>query len=315
MPREMLIWTDGARLAVVREVVAQMADVSVLAVGGPGRGAVSDLAEALGVPGLDDPRQMLVDHPASVLLLGCSTGVRAEDVERAAASGTDVLWLDPPAGVEREVLRQGEGEWGRVACVPAWRMCPAWRSASEPQQVLGGVHSMSLTGMSPAGGPSLYGLLYDAMDLVVHLLGEPDGLEAALTGALVGPPEENEGLTGHLTVHLRFGERASVTLHLSDRAMGWSRRLVVLGEGGRLIMDDGTYELIDAEGGVLDEEGAAEERLGVAGLIARQWGWMAHQVMMPEAVNGEVIGACCSAVLLSCRTGGSESPGVFRQLR
>lgn len=314
--REMLIWTDAARLTLMRDVVAQLDDVTVLAVGGPARGAVGDLAEELGVPGFDDLRQMLVEHPAALLLLGCAAAAHPDQITAAIGQGTDVLWVEPPAGIER--IAQGPADTdhaGRLTCAPTWRLSPAWRSASEPEQVLGAVQSMSLAALVPDGTQSLPGLLHDAMELIVHLMGEPDAIESALTGALTQTPEQIDGLTGHLTVHLRFGARASAIVHLSDRAGQWSRRLVALGDAGRLILEDAAYQLIDAEGTLVDALAGPPDPLTPAELIARQWACMVSRPVMPEPANAATLHACCEAVLLSCRTGGSESPETFRQMR
>src|SRR5688572_18653145 len=91
-----LVWCDGRRAALTQGVLGRLADLHALAVGGPTRGQIAELAAALGAKLHDDLRKMLIDQPARWLLLATCEGVGAAELKLAAEAGLGILALEPP---------------------------------------------------------------------------------------------------------------------------------------------------------------------------------------------------------------------------
>jgi hypothetical protein len=312
---EALIWTSGQRVPLVEAVCKRVSGVRVLAVGGPRRAEVSELSERLHTDAADDLRQLIVDRPASFLLLATTAAVSRGDVRQALEQGIDVLMLEPFAAHPDQVLNfePGKAPPGRLVQTPMLRLAPGYLAAAEPEQVLGKVGSLSITAVSAPDAGSLFAHLADAMDLVVHLLDVPDMIGATLTTNLPAPPDDLRGLTGDLTANLSFGDEAAAAIHVSDRAAVWRRAMVAVGEAATLLVDDLSYRLVGGDPQHIDEA-PAERHPEPADLIAGQWQWLMQHRAGPAAVNRRAVIACCETALLSCRTGQPESPETFLQM-
>jgi predicted dehydrogenase len=315
-PVEAIIWTDATRAALVRSVLEQMPTVRALAVSGPRKGELHELGEALNLPPGDDLRKMLIDAPAQFLLLATATAAGRDDLQLARQQSVHVICLAPPAAQSGDLLeyRRGQEPGGRLVHAPMWRLSPAWLAAADPLELLGSIQSLSLTALSTTGHSTLYARLHDAIDLVVHLMGLPDSIDAALTGPLPEPPESLRGLTGCLTAHLRFADRAGATLHVSDQGQAWYRQCQIIGRQGQLVLSDRDYRLITDQASESSESPGGEVPANVDSLIARQWQWMVDHQVGPDVADARKVLACCQAALLSCRTGQGESPHALMQM-
>lgn len=321
---EVMVWCDGQRAGLVQRVLGRLADPGVAAIGGPRRGQLADIADALGVKLHDDLRKMLVDHPGQHLLLATGEGVGAAELKQARESAATVAALEPlaPETAEAEALGPGAGgagSAGGVAILPSLRATPAWLSAAEPLQALGKLRSVQVASLGPQPAGTLHARLHEAVEMLLHLLGTPLTVDAALTGGPSEPPENLAALTGDLTAHLRFGHGAAAVLHASDRSATWSRRIVVLGEEAQLTLDDVSYSLLSATGQVLDTLKAPVQAADPADLIARQWRRLIEAGLPPEwgalkPVDPKAISSCCRAALLSCRTSQIESPSTLLRM-
>jgi hypothetical protein len=313
-----LIWTDSARADLVREVLERMDRVRVLAVGGPSKGAVSELASELEVGAEDDLRQMLLsggEGGVDSLLVATGEGLSSKAIGQARDSGVAVLALEPVAAHQDDVVESEEPGGGfRVITAPWLRMSPGWKSAANPQEALGQILALQVNVLAPSGVCSLYARLYDAMDMIIHLLGLPETIDAALTGPLSEPPDRLRALTGHLTAHLRFTSDASAALTVSDRSATWDRRLLALGAEGQIALEDAGYTLTAKGGQTLDALACPAEPPQPADLIARLWNELHRGAAPPQSVDPRQIIACCDAALLSCRTAQLESPATMLRL-
>lgn len=315
-PAETVIWTDAPRVALARRVAARLDPVRVIGVGGPRRSDIAALAEQLAVDSHDDLRQMLTARPADLLLLIANTAAKRDDVQHALAEGIDVVAVEPIAAQVESVIAESPaaGRCGRLTQAPLWRLSPAWLSAAQPQQALGRIRSVSADVLAPPDCGSLFARLAGALDTVVHLLGMPDGIDAALSSTLAGPPEDLRGLTGSVTAHLRYDRHAVAVVHVSDRASVWRRSLTAVGDEGTLIIGDHTYRLIGTGDAAIDE--ALDLRpADPAELIAAQCRWLVDHRSPLEPVDRQRVIACCETALLSCRTGQCESPQTLLRLR
>jgi hypothetical protein len=313
----LLIWTDTARVPLVRAMLDRSPGLQTAAVGGLRSGELAELAQQVDAPIFDDLRRMIMDTPAGFLLICESESLSREDLGVALERGMDILTLEPPFASTQDMVsndRNPSPSSGRLVHAPMLRLCPAWLAAAEPQQALQRIESVSVISLADASNTSLYARLYDAMDLLVHLLGMPDAVDASLGGPLTGPPDSLRGLTGHLAAHLRYVNGSSAVVQVSDRARAWHRSVNVIGREGQLLFDDLHYRLTVA-GSEESETGPASEPTTCDALLARQWQWMSQHRVGPDPVDLRSTLACCQAALLSCRTGQAESTRMLLQMR
>ncbi|MHC4275431.1 MAG: hypothetical protein ACYSUR_17430 [Planctomycetota bacterium] len=243
----------------------------------------------------------------------------------------DVLWLAAPAALgadERRLLRDatvpvissiplpgsaaecaGDPREAAVArFVPLMRHSPGYRAACEVFEPFGRRQSASIVAGSAGGQGTLFARLFDAMDLVEALCGPAEELDAALWRPRGGVPETLAGLSGHLTVNVRFRDNRCAAATVSDHAGRWSRQVTVLGEGGRLQIDDEGFEWISPDGRTIDAH-RKRGRLGPGDLVAleaRRFMESADAAEPPP--DGGRLLALCEAARLSARTGAGEVP-------
>lgn len=316
LAHEATIWTDPTRTSLIGRVLQLMAPaVRPIAVGGPRGAQLDTLAQKLGCPRYDDLRKMVVDHPASFLLLSSSALLRFEDILAAVNEGSDVLALEPIAGDfdELNVPQSTAMKSGQVVCIPAFAASPGWMGAAEPADVLGQSQVISYRSFGQIGECSLLARLFDAFVFLQQLAPMPESIDASLITPLAGLPQQLRGMTGHLLAHLRFaGDRAGV-LHVSDQAGLGGRSLFVQGERAELHIGDHEYELRDLDGKIIDRmEAEGTDSTGFADLIAWQWHQFLRQRERRFDRDGQQINTralvCCLSCLLSSRTGQPESP-------
>lgn len=316
---EVVVWTGPGRAPLVAQVLDVMgAAVEPLGVGGPRVGAVADLAASLGCGYEDDLRKLIVEHPASFLLLAELSGASVDDLKAAAAQNTAILCLEPPAG-DFDTLDQIDAIAGSIHLLPAFVQSPGSLAAANPAEALG---ERRVVGFDSAGrSATLFARLWDAWATALSYIETPQSIDAALTsgsaaGAVAEPPEQLAQLSGCLTAHGRVASGGSVVLELADAAGSDRRSLHVVSEATELRVEDGGYELHQAGGKLLDST-LTDEPTTWADLIAHQW---RRRLDRPGAAagsnfrgRGDVL-ACCLATLLSTRTGEPESPADLRRM-
>ena len=305
---EVLVWTDQSRAGLCGRVMALLDGARAIAVGGPRKSEVLELAEQLGAEAYDDVKRMFAAKPAEHLLVATATGLRLDDLRSAIDDGVHLLTVDPLAESIDQVLiadtkRDGAG---RLVQVPLLRHAPGWRAAADPQEAMGKIRAINFTGLGDRSTGSLYARLADAMDMAVHLLGPPDVVDAQLISAVGGVPEDLSGLAGSMTCNLRYGDTAGVSVCVSDASGLWQRGVSVVAEQAVLTAGDGGYRLVGRDGAVLD--GCVSSEIEPGALIAEQWRWVMGHRFDRDTVDRRVVIACCQAALLSCRTGQSEDP-------
>ena len=313
---ETLVWADARCADLVGQVLGRMKQAHVLAVGGPRKAQVAELAGSHDAPLEDDLRKMLIERPAAYLLLATAAGVAPGDLAQARAAATVVLAIEPPA-FAAEVSPTHSGGPPALIATPWLRMSRTWLSAADPQQALGELRSMQMTAVGPPGAGSLLARLYDALEAVIHLLGPPETIDASLTGAAgssATAAEDLRTLSGSLTAHLRFANDRAAVLHVADRAAMWRRHMLVIGSDGVLDWSDAAYRLTGPTGAEVDQTPPAHDQTDPIDLIVRQWQRLIDGSVAPASVDARTILACCQAAALSCRTGQLESPGTFLRM-
>ncbi|MHC4306600.1 MAG: hypothetical protein ACYS15_19790 [Planctomycetota bacterium] len=254
-----------------------------------------------------------------------------ENVRDLVRQDADLVWLAAPGAIaadERRLLREAavpvissvpmpgsvaeitddpsEAESARF--VPLMRRSPGYRAAREVFDQFGRRQSASIVAGSTAGEGTLFARLFDAMDLAENLCGPVKELGAALWRPLGGVPETLTGLAGHLTANVRFADNRCAAVAVSDLAGRWFRQVTVLGEGGRLSIDDGGFEWVSPDGELIDSH-REKGRLGAGDLVA------IHARRLLEGADAADLPpdsarllAVCEAARLSARTGADEAP-------
>ncbi|GIW74161.1 MAG: hypothetical protein KatS3mg103_0683 [Phycisphaerales bacterium] len=344
----MSVWATPEQSALLA-ALAERLDVRIVAAACPVRAHGPALADALSASLAGDVLDLLATDATLVLLATACEGFEQglpQAVARAAAEGRRVATLAPlpmppsdAAGPWHSPI-QGRLPADAVRFGPLLRHGVAFQEASETLLAFGPVRSALFWGFRPwsiAGQGATGALLIDALDLLVGLLGEAERIDAAITGpAPIGSGLTLGPLTGDLTAHGRFEGGASAAILLSDRAGGWSRRVTLLGEAGRLELGDDGHRWIDPSGRTVDRserrighepqrpaesdagpghdaaDGVAPEPQAVEALA---------QFLMPildgratPPLDARHLGPMAAAVLLSARTGQAESPSTLRAM-
>jgi hypothetical protein len=254
-----------------------------------------------------------------------------ESIRDLVRPDVDLLWLAAPGAVgadERRLLREaavpvissvpmpgsvaeiaddpGEAEAARF--VPLMRRSPGYRAAREVFDQFGRRQCASVVAGSAGGEGTLFARLFDAMDLAESLCGPIKELGAALWRPVAGVPETLAGLAGHLTANVRFADNRCAAVAVSDLAGQWFRQVTVLGEGGRLSIDDAGFEWVSPDGQTIDSH-REKGGVGHSDLVA------IHARRLLEGADaadpppdGARLLAVCEAARLSARTGADEAP-------
>lgn len=310
---------------VAERLGAELAGAGWGEAGGARRGA-----EALGCPAFDDLRLALTTSQADCLLIaGCAARDDAlgdpELLRQARDRSLRIVTLEPiPASASEhhsfERLRDAGAPLVRFA--PATRALAAYGSARECLDQAGRPRTLSIAMRSGSAHATLAAKLYDAMEVVLDLLGEPDSIDASVAspgaapGLHLAPGASLRELTGDLTANLRYDTNRSACLALSDGAGRWFRGLTLVGAEGCIRLDDDSFELIDARGRTADSSGGpSEDGDACAREVARAVlaALDPHEPSPPPFDRARVL-AMCEAALLSARTGQPESPATLLRM-
>jgi hypothetical protein len=223
--------------------------------------------------------------------------------------------LEPTPGSLDDLRR---AEWPGTEIVPLLARSRSYLDAVEAIEELGAVRTAAVTLLGGATAGSLGARLFDAMHLLHGLLGTPESIDAAHApvDARVAPPGATAPLAefvGDMTANLRFAGARAASVCLSSRGGQWFRGLTLLGEHGRMRLDERGFEIISPDGETRDASSArapvdASVRpavRAVAEAIARTLD--RHAPPLAPVPVREVL-AMCEAATLSAQTGQAESP-------
>ncbi len=257
---EVVVWTDARHAQAVDGLLALMLEagdtIELLAIGGPRVAAVDAIAKKYNAPRTDDLRHLLVEYPASQVLLADENGVSLDDLALAARQSQGVAMLEPAVADLSEhttLMAKLTSESAIIELLPAFDRAPGWSGAADPTEALGKVESVSMISLGTAGGQSLFARLYDAWRMVLSVSDAPETIDASLAGPLTEAPQDLRALTGHLAIHARLGHGRSAVLQVSDRGGPMSRTLHVIGDKARLRVSDTDYDLHDIAGPLIDQ--------------------------------------------------------------
>lgn len=325
-------------------------------------------------PCTDDLRAALATAPPGLFILADIGNVLAADAQRptadaellkeAAASGVRIVCLSPlPASLTElatlaSVTVAGPGAPAVVSAdaSPALDGASLLRSGSlavfhppvrcarhfadlrDVLEQFGPVRAASVTCLSGPADGGLGARLFEALDLVGVLQGEPATIDAMWSGRGVRdikgarglaerdgpPPEALRNLTGEISANLRFADGRAAAVLVGDQAGSRWWQIIAVGPGGRLVIDEHRLEWVDPAGRTVDRASAGRatghSRNGHRTAPAM---WLAellrhlHAGVLPPAlqgVNWPSVLATAQAALLSCRTSAPESPATMLSL-
>jgi len=267
------------------------------------------LGEAVGADSTTDIRDILqadadlawIAAPASL-----NTDVRA--IARAATM--PVATSAPPPAALTDLLREPDGGMPAVF-IPLLRGGAAFLSAATALESFGQIHCVHVSSTAGDHQSSGSALALDAFDLVTHLLGVPDEIWAAHAGDTPVSPDPETQRRGHVTAAMRFGTERAASITVSDGGGSWIRRVVILGEGGRIILTDEGVSWTDPDGTA--QEAPPTEGQANAGELA---GWHLRRIAAGKPIPTISIEAAIAleSARLSCLTRQVEDPEHVRNM-
>lgn len=332
-----LCWIAPDQVDVVR-AVGNACGVSIAYAGSAEKGRSGGVADSLGADPIDDLRSAFASADVDLILItdpGAFGSGGANDttaVESARSRGVKIACLEPiPAGA----LELGAGGWTKsthgvrpidaVSVIPMMGVSRCWRDSADAIENFGQLRTLHVEALGRPGQGSLGARLHSAMGLVFSLLGSPEVVYASAVGPIAGVTRTNtedtlRDLHGDVSAILRYPDGRAASIVASDQTPAWQHSALLLGEEGRLRVDDisMTWEHQSAEAPDLHDvvwpgsfEGLDAFGLALADAIARL---LDPSVPADPPVDHESVLAMSQAALLSARTGQGESPEVIRKL-
>lgn len=320
---EAIVWTDAKRTTLAADILRALGPaVKLIGIGGPRGGDTSQLAQQNDLSPYDDLRKLLVDRPASFLLLATMAGIDAKMLQFALAQGTTILALEPTsAGFDQIIPAKAPQGDGKLLTLPAFTLSPAWIKAGDTQDILGQVRLVVFESLGPASQLSLHARLAEAWHVVTRFAGSPETIDCSIVGPLTEIPDDPRLAAGHLAAHARLPRSATAQVTISDQTKQHHRRLLVIGDQGRLLMTDLAYELHGPDGNLLEQVQLSIAPLPPAvasddtfiQLAAAQWRRLIDHpdqtpLQVPSTQQQAANLGCQMACLLSARTGQPENP-------
>ncbi|HMN95995.1 MAG TPA: hypothetical protein PKC43_06705 [Phycisphaerales bacterium] len=299
----MVVWCSADQAELVRRVVAAER-IALLGVCGADPMQTATLAQALGLPGIDDPRKLGRDPEAGVVWLAADVELPSETIRQLARRSRIVATSLQPS----TLADLAAGEEAPIEAAPLTAVLPPLEDPEFRAQ-FGRAHGIVA---DLAGPPQLGGIgarLYDFADLTARWLAPPASVTATWLAAdgRSSPPPSPRGAGGTLSIQLR-DESGAVAVGLISTASAWRRRLAITGPLGLVEIGEQTIALRDEAGRLVDCEALAAD--APEAQIARQ---LVHPESAGAPADRAARLAICEAAWLSCRTGAAESPSQLME--
>ena len=308
----LIAWAEPDQVSLVRQAV-EVEAIDLAAVGSPDAAAGTRLSETLAAEHTATLREAILRDDIDLLWIVSPREIGGDERRLLREARARTISTEPLPGSAAEVLTDAR-EAQTADFVPLMRHSPGYRAAREVFGHFGERCAMSIFLGSGPGQGTLFARLFDAMDLAEALGGSVQQVHAALWRPLGGVPDTLRGLSGSLTITLRFSDNRCASLTASDCAGGWLRRIVLLGAGGCLCIDDGGFEWMSPDGRLID---AHRERRTISPgeLVAGQIRQMLSGIDAadPPPDTARLL-ALCEAARLSARTCGPETPAKVMEM-
>ena len=309
-----LTWATGNQIALIK-AASEVKDLTIHMAGSPDTEEGRLLSDSLGAERIDDLRTALLRDDWDVAWL-LAPGCLNEDIRRTIRDlNRPVATSTPPADAVQDIFTDDAGSRS-ARFIPLMRHGRPYRGAEQILESFGALQSAHIEMIAGGDGVTSASLLFDAMDLAHGLFGMPDNLFAARAGEGVPPRDPKVPLTGHIVVSLRYPNCSAAAVSIAEGGGKWSRRVAILGEGGRLIVSDDGVEWLSSEGEILDAGRGQTTDIPSAGEVAgHHLKRIAMQREPVDEVDSTFETLClCEAVRLSCITGQVEDPGRIAKM-
>lgn len=328
--RRAVLWLKPGQEGIARRLCDRL-NLQIVGVGPAGRDGAA-LARAFDADPMDDVRRVVADPEIElIVLLTLDAPARAalSDAstlaDLAQDTSTRLVATEPIATSLSDVKRMSAAhpQWAsHILFLPRFLATAGAKAATASLESFGRRRSLDYACRCARHHSSLAARLCDAMEFVCAVLGEPESIDASLSGVeapsglRLAAGDSLTEIAGDLNAHLRYSDGRAAAISLSDQAGAWFRGATLLGVGGCLRFDDRSFQWIDASGAVLDESPAQEPILvDVADLIADQIeASLDHRILMTPPNRIADSYALAEAALLSARTGQPESPTTIRKM-
>ena len=335
---EAVVWIDLEWVDATRTVLEAMSgEIKIVAIGGPRVAQIAELAHAWNLPHLDDPRQLLVNHPTSFWLVSSMKQLAFDDLALAMDQGTTVLSLEPfveqmsDAGeltrklsALRKQRKQAAGITpGNLVMLGSLVESPGYVATAGGIEMIGSNRLLRIESFGPSserGGRSLFARLYDVWRTTLTLMPMPEKIDASLADAQLAVPGPGKLslLSGRFAAHARIPEGGAAIIAVSDQHPDERSVVSLSGTGGFMRVTAARYELHLYE---TDEKEAADQLVsGQAATDLAVWQWRRLLARAnftptdPRAATSDDVLACCHACLLSAKTREPERPEKFLRL-
>ncbi len=310
----MIAWLERGQEPLLRDVL-QNDDFILVAIGAHSPALGTELSDTFSVPRVDDLRQAILRDDVNVLFIAAPERIDAD--ERRLLRERDILTVSAePRPVDITDLMADATEAETAHFVPLMRRSSGYRGAIDALTEFGPPEAAHVALTGGVGQGTLFARVFDAMDLLHTSFSQIEGIDAALSGPISTVPESLEILHGNLTANIRFTDRRSASLCISDCAGPWRRQITFLSERGHITITDAGYHWHDADGELIEHAGADE--LHTPGqLIGMQITRLLEGRDAPPATSPPdtaMLLGWCEAARLSCRTGQPESPVRLLQI-
>lgn len=295
------------------DAVRQCPAAEVAAVSDRDARAASQWADQFGVTVIDDPRQMLMQSMADVLIAAVSPAGSEKLLPVAAERGMGLLLETPPARSAEEaanIVRLFDTVHRPVLVASGWRVQETAADAPWREERIGrvvqAVAQVEASWPVPlgwrgdrvrAGGGVLLIDAYDAVDMLVNAMGLPSDVtaQAARLGPPGAEPYDNEDTA---SVLLRFGDGRSATV-----AARWGGR-----DGLATLRVIGTNESLDIA--IESRDAAARRALLISRMCEEPNGKdAAHDTVASASLREHLATlAVIESCYLSARTKAAETP-------
>lgn len=342
-----LAWLEPNQRPLLEAVAAQ-ARLQLIAAGCPSGSARAAAVRIEGAEEFTDLRSVLTSTEARALLL--MTGAGAEPIAAAGeqsplrdaellrvcqSRGIAVLSLEPiPASTSffTDAPAPGPDSARALPMVPLLTHTKVFADALEAMESIGPPRTLNFSAWSGPGQGALGARLFDAAMVVHALLGAPESIDASIvtrvsvSGVRLAPGETIRELRGDMTGNFRFAGAKAASFSLSDRGGRWFRGLTIVGDAGRMRLDERGFESFTSDGASTDASSHPRRRSApssprpdtdagavdaIAQAIARALDPRAPKV---APIDHAAVLATCEAAILSARTGQPESPDTILRM-
>ncbi|HWB19261.1 MAG TPA: hypothetical protein VG711_03090 [Phycisphaerales bacterium] len=304
--KRILIWLDPPFAALIR-AIAPLLEAEIVGLGSSSDKTSTELARQLEAPRFTDLRQAVLETDCDLLFLAIADEILPEVREAIISRNLPTALIQPPFdSINSAIELQEESHLFKV--IPALRHSAGFRAAQEILNHIGTPHAITISIRASPSQSTLFGRLFDAMDLITAVFSDVESLSAALSAPRAASPETLSALHGSLSINLRLHDGACACALLTDSAGSWFRGATILGSNGCLRLTDTTVDWVDSTGRTIDPSHATSP-LPAHEIYSEQINRLLSDLDTTDSpTDFTKILSICEAARLSARTNQEEAP-------